>query len=208
MIDDEWGNLGNDEHFQWTPQKLRFTKQEREKIKKATEGITKKSWQDPKIREKRIEGLKRAYSTPEVKEKRSKALRGVVKPLEGNAKVSEHRKGWTYTEETKQKIAETLTGRTHNRSRSVMTPKGEFAKMKDAGVAFNVSESAIRLWVKDDNKPEFYYTNDSSSLTKRKKVTTPDGTFDDIDKAAEFYNITGKAISYRIKKWDGWNWEE
>ena len=177
---------------------------------------------DPKWIEAHAEGCRKWVESPdyvhpkgmlgktlseESRKKMSEAQFGKENSLEGNAKISEHRKGWTYTEETKQKISKALTGRTHSRVRSVMTPKGEFEKTKDAAVAFNVTPDAIRLWVKDDRKPDFYFTNDAT-LTKRKKVITPDGVFENVHEAHKFYNISGKAIAYRIKKWDGWSWED
>ena len=129
----------------------------------------------------------------------SNKLTGKAKPVEGNKKISIARKGIKRTDEEIKKISQTLTGKETGRKHSVVTPLGKFEKIKDAGIAHNVHETTIRLWIK--TKPnEFRY---DENHTAAKKISTPDGIFDNIREAAKFYEITPQAMRARVKSKSG-----
>jgi hypothetical protein len=146
------------------------------------------------------------------------------KPLEGNKKVSEWRKNnWKPKQESIEKMRKTLTGRESGRSRKVQTPNGVFEKLKDAADFYGVTTGAVKNWlnkttttiakkdvrdkliakgvVLDENGfPQgFEWLGDAKSELGAKRVITPDGIFDNTNKAAEYYKITPAAMRTRCK---------
>lgn len=142
----------------------------------------------------------------ESKAKASVKLKGQVKPLEGNDKLRKYRKGKKVSTDVLAKVSEALTGRNSDRSRRVQTPLGEFAKLKLAAEAYNVSPESIKQWMK--KKPDEFYFIDSINTLGAKKVCTPDGIFNNTQEAAAHYSISANAIRHRIKTWDTWYYLE
>jgi hypothetical protein len=152
-------------------------------------------------------------------EKQSQALKGKVKPLAGNKKISEYRLGKKPKAESIEKMRAKLLGKETGRSRKVKTPAGVFNKLKEAAEHYQVSTGTIKNFiagktVKEWFKPQlvqqgikfkglkplgFSWVGDVKSELGPKKVHTPDGTFNNVTSAAEFYKISGTAVRYRIK---------
>lgn len=155
----------------------------------------------------------------ESKQKQSKIHSGKIKPLEGNAKISQFRKGKKPKQESIEKMREKLLGRETNRSRKVQTPAGDFNKIKEAAEYYEVSTGSIKNFISGQNVKEWFKPHLESKGVKfdglkplgfswlgnvheelgAKKIHTPDGIFDDVKIAAEFYKITPTAIRHRIK---------
>lgn len=155
----------------------------------------------------------------EAKKKSSEKLKGCVKPLEGNAKVSQARKGKKPKQESIEKMRKKLLGRETGRSRQVLTPAGEFNKLKEAADYYEVSTGSIKNFIAGRNVKEWFkphleskgvkfdglrplgfsWLGDMQEELGAKKVQTPNGIFDNVNEAAKFYQITSAAIRHRIK---------
>lgn len=44
-------------------------------------------------------------------------------------------------------------------------------------------------------------------ITLHKKIKTPDGTFESMKEAADFYNVVAGTITYIVNNWKGWYYE-
>ena len=138
----------------------------------------------------------------ESRQKSSIALSGKAKPLEGNKKISEHYKGKKKSASAIAKASKSLSGRTMNRGRRVMTPKGEFDKITLAAKAYGFTDMAIKNRITNPNFPDFYFLDDINSLGAQ-KVHTDKGIFDSSLEAAKAYCISDNGIKYRLRS-DKW----
>lgn len=163
----------------------------------------------------------------ESKAKGSQSLKGLVKPLEGNKKISEWRKkNFKPTAESIEKSASKIRGVPTDKNRPVKTPAGRFDRIRDAAEYYGVSTGTIKnfcnkIRTKDHMKPRliekgvkfnkdgiiigFSFVNSVDIDMSGKKVKTPDGIFENVKAAAEFYNISTPAIRYRIKHQDAYS---
>ncbi len=142
----------------------------------------------------------------ESKQKSSQSLKGKIRPLEGNDKLRKYRKGKKVSTEVLEKVSKALKGRETDKCRRVQTPQGEFAKLKLAAEAYNVSPEAIKQWMK--KKPNEFYFLDNINALGAKKISTPDGIFNNAQEAAAYYSISANAIRHRIKTWETWYYLE
>lgn len=162
------------------------------------------------LRRRMIERYQNGYVNPnlgrkydeEHSKRQSEALSGVAKPLEGNKKLSKLYKGKPKNPKQVAKIAKKMQGRTHNRGRRVMTPKGEFDKITLAAKAYGVTDMAIKNKITNPNHPGFYFLDDINSLGA-KKVQTPDGVFNSTKEAATHYKISDNGMRTRCHN-DKW----
>jgi len=155
----------------------------------------------------------------ESRKKSSESLKGHTKPLEGNKKVSEARKGKKPKEESVEKMRKKLLGKETGRSRKVQTPAGVFEKLKDAADYYGVAIGSIKNFIKGQTvkewfKPQleakgvsfdglkplgFSWLGDMKEELGAKRVKTPDGIFENVKAAGEFYQVGPATIRYRIK---------
>jgi len=135
--------------------------------------------------------------TAKARKKISEANAGIEMPKHARKKVAEYQKGRKKAKSTIEKIKKRAIGRETDRSRSVMTPLGEFAKLKLAAEAFGVHETTIRARCKNKNMPDYYYTNSINALG-RKKVHTPEGIFVNIMEAAKQYKLQPEGMRHRL----------
>lgn len=149
----------------------------------------------------------------------SEKLTGKSKPIDGNKKISEARKGKSPKQESVEKMRQKLLGKETGRSRQVQTPAGVFDKLKDAADYYGVATGSIKNFIKGQNvkewfKPQlelkgvvfaglkplgFAWLGDMKNELGSKQVQTPDGIFENVNAAGEFYNVGGAAIRQRIK---------
>jgi hypothetical protein len=118
--------------------------------------VTRKQWEDPEIRKRRIDGHKRVIRTPE-----------------WNRKVSEAQKGKTVSEETKQKIRE---------KRKLQAPMSEESKQKfkkSIAEYWNSPEGQLQKKINSEkgkslehHKGFHWYNNGTESIVAEK---CPDG---------------------------------
>lgn len=157
--------------------------------------------------------------TDEWRENQSKLLKGKSKSLEHNERVSAARKGKKPKTESVEKMREKLIGRETGRSRQVQTPAGVFDKLKDAADFYGVATGSIKNFIKGQNvkewfKPQleakgvtfdglkplgFSWLGDVGKELGAKQVQTPDGIFENVKAAGDFYNVGAAAIRHRIK---------
>ena len=93
-------------------------------------------------------------------------------------------------------------GSSNPSSKAVMTPCGEFPSRKAAALHYWVSPKKMYEWIKSTEYVDFYYientnSNHVSKCTGMKSVKTPEGLFNSIQSAANFYEVT----PLTIKKW-------
>ena len=116
-------------------------------------------------------------------------------------------------------MREKLLGRETGRSRQVQTPAGVFDKLKDAADFYGVATGSIKNFIKGQNvkewfKPQleakgvtfdglkplgFSWLGDVKTELGAKRVQTPDGVFENVKSAGDFYNVGAAAIRHRIK---------
>jgi len=167
-------------------------------------------------------GMLGKHHTQETKDTLSELHQGRTKTLEHNEKVSEWRKeNINHTKETRDKISQALTGKTHNRCKSVVTPHGVFDKIKHACEFYGVTDGALKNWLNkritgitnkrilqnltdkgvefdENNFPQgFSWGESNEDWQKGRKVLAEGRTFDNIQDAAEHYNITPQAMRHR-----------
>lgn len=85
-------------------------------------------------------------------------------------------------------------------SRRVSTPDGVFPSRKAAAVFYGVSTKKLYQWITKDNPLEFYYLDSPQRKKLHQAVSTPDGNFDSLQAAADFYKVTPKTIKDWIKR--------
>lgn len=141
--------------------------------------------------------------TDEVKKEMSERMSGKERPLETNKKISKYLKGKKKSTTVKQKVSKGLKGTTHRRGRRVMTPKGEFAKIKLAAEAYGVTDMAIKNKIVNPRHQDFYFLDDINSLGAQ-KVHTDKGIFNNSDEAAKACNISVNGLRHRIHS-DNWS---
>lgn len=155
----------------------------------------------------------------EWRENQSKVLSGKSKSLEHNERVSAARKGKKPKEESVKKMREKLIGKETGRSRKIQTPAGVFDKLKDAADYYEVATGSIKNFIKGQNvkewfKPQleakgvifdglkplgFAWLGDMKNELGAKQVQTPDGVFENVAAAGDFYKVGAATIRYRIK---------
>jgi len=122
---------------------------------------------------------------------------GKALPKKTRKKVQAYLKGKKKSAETVKKASKKLTGRTLKRGRRVMTPKGEFAKIKLAAEAYGVTDMAIKNRITNPKHPDFYFLDDINSLGAQ-KVHTDKGKFNNVIEAAEAVDLTVNGLKHRI----------
>ena len=140
--------------------------------------------------------------TEEVRKIISETHSGRAKPLEGNKKISEHFKGKKKSASSIAKAGKSLTGRTMKRGRRVMTPKGEFDKIKLAAQAYGVTDMAIKNKIVNPKHSEYYFLDDINALGAQ-KVHTDTGIFNNSLEAAKAYSISNNGMKHRVNS-DKW----
>jgi len=157
--------------------------------------------------------------TEEWKENKSKESKGKPK-CEGHGKnVSKARQGKSPKQESVEKMRQRLLGKETGRSRQVQTPAGIFDKLKDAADHYGVATGSIKNFIKGQNvkewfKPQleakgvpfaglkplgFAWLGEMENELGAKQVQTPDGIFENVKSAGEFYKVGAATIRYRIK---------
>lgn len=155
----------------------------------------------------------------ETRKKASESLKGHTKCKGHGEKVSAARKGKKPKTESVEMMREKLLGRETGRSRQVQTPAGVFDKLKDAADFYGVATGSIKNFIKGQNvkewfKPQleakgvtfdglkplgFSWLGDMKNELGAKRVQTPDGVFENVKTAGDFYNVGAAAIRHRIK---------
>jgi len=161
-------------------------------------------------------GKKKSKET--IEKQREKTL-GVPKSEEHNIRVSKARQGFKPKQQSIEKMREKLIGKETGRSRRVLTPAGEFQKLKEAADYYEVATGSIKNFIKGQNVKDwlkfrleekgvkfdglkplgFKWLGDQKEELGAKKVQTPDGIFENVKAASIFYNITTAAVRHRIK---------
>lgn len=88
-----------------------------------------------------------------------------------------------------------------HRGKKVVTPRGVFNSVREAGAAFGLYHSTISKWIRAGVNG-FSYVEECAAtpVTPSKKVHTPLGWFDSVKSAAEAENAPGPwTISYKCK---------
>jgi hypothetical protein len=85
-------------------------------------------------------------------------------------------------------------------SRRVSTPDGVFPSRKSAAAFYGVSTQKMYQWITLENPLEFYYLDPPQQKKSHQAVNTPDGIFDSLQAAANFYKVTPKTIKDWIKR--------
>jgi hypothetical protein len=104
-------------------------------------------------------------------------------------------------------------GENHVHSRKVLTPKGIFVSIKEAGGAYGVRGATIRDWIQSGKEGFEFLTPPKVRMAPRKKggasghkngsaraVITPEGRFETLKMAAEHHRVSKAKISNLIKK--------
>ncbi len=105
------------------------------------------------------------------------------------------------------------SGGENGSARSVITPQGKFESLKAASLHFCVSTGVMSNWIKNVKSKEFFYEKEIvirkafKNLNKR-TIKTPDGIFNGLKEAGDYYGVCGESIRQRITimKWDGWEY--
>lgn len=152
--------------------------------------------QDPKYLKKLGNAIKNSPAHQAQKEQLDELRRNTPRSKQANEKNSQSRKGKKASVETRKKLQEIAAGRPSGLKKPVMTPKGRFEKLKDAGEAYGVNPVTIRNYMKRD-PDNFYFIEDE--FVKCLPILTPDGPFRNRNEAGKFYGISGAAVNYRMK---------
>ncbi len=87
-------------------------------------------------------------------------------------------------------------------SKPVMTPEGEFPSRRAAAAHFGVRSRVMYNWIRVKKPDDFFYVSEKILAPQHihigmRSVQTPDGTFESIQAAAIFYEVT----PFTIKSW-------
>ena len=196
----------------------------------------KKKGADLEFRKAVSEGGKRYASSPDyvhpkgmlgkkrseesIEKQRQKVL-GVPKSSEHNHRVSLARQGLKPKQESIEKMRQKLLGRETGRSRRVLTPAGEFNKLKEAADYYEVSTGSIKNFIAGQNVKEWFkphleakgvkfnsltplgfsWLGDKQKELGPKPVHTPWGNFINISEAAKAKGLSTASIRSNIKKY-------
>jgi len=96
-------------------------------------------------------------------------------------------------------------GAKNGQARAVVTPKGVFGSIAEAAREYEVSAQALRMWIRDSDKPEFRFAAEEDPEKRSRlrpgtrPVRTPDGVFPSINAAARHYGVGQRTIKTWIR---------
>ena len=96
-------------------------------------------------------------------------------------------------------------GAKNGQARAVATPKGEFGSIAEAARGYEVSAQALRMWIRDPDKPEFRFVAEEDPEKRARlrpgarSVRTPEGIFPSINAAAMHYGVGRRTIKTWIR---------
>lgn len=170
--DDEWGNIGNPEHFAWSPEKLahgttkakiankkrnkeRMAKVPKAKLQEISSHRSKVGWDNltDTQRQKRIE--KTANSIWGDEEKRLEQIKLIREAKKGKG----YWKGKKASEESRRKNSEALKGKPQYKptTHDLKTPKGIFDGRKEAADAYGIRPDTMSKWISTLYPDKFYW---------------------------------------------------